>query len=118
MKINSKVHGIIDYLLVVFLWASPGLFFMPRITSIVTYILGSIHLLLTVFTNYQPGLFKFVPIKVHGQIELVIAIVLLFAAFYLGSIDGAISRNFYLGVAIGIFIFWSLSDYRRKTNPL
>jgi hypothetical protein len=51
MKVlNSKIHGIIDYLVVAFLLLSPSLFALPNYSSTFSYTLGGIHLLLTIFT--------------------------------------------------------------------
>jgi len=44
MKINSKTHGVIDYLVVIFLWLSPSIFVLPEMTGIFTYALGGVHL--------------------------------------------------------------------------
>lgn len=114
MKINSKIHGVIDYLVVVFLWLSPSIFNLPELTQIFTYTLGGIHLGLTLFTNFELGLLKVIPFKIHGWIELVVSIALIGVAFYLGSIDGEFSRNYYLAFAIAVFLTWLLTDYGTK----
>lgn len=111
--INPKTHGIIDYLSVIFLFASPTIFNLPSTTATFTYILGSIHLLLTLGTDFPPGVFKIVPLKIHGWIELLVSIVLVGAAFYLGSIDGSIAKIFYLCFAVALFITWLLTDYKK-----
>lgn len=111
MTINSKIHGFIDYLVVAFLWLSPTLFSLPEITSQFTYILGAIHLLLTIFTNFDLGIFKIIPFKIHGFIELAVSIILFLGAFYLGRLEGDLARNFYLGFSIAVFGTWFLTDY-------
>ena len=112
--INSKIHGIIDYLVVIFLWVSPTLFELPETTALFTYVLGAIHLTLTVLTNFKFGLFKVIPLKIHGLIELIVSIALVAVAFYLGNQEGDISRNFYLGFAVAVFLTWLLSDYSKE----
>ncbi len=114
MKINSKLHGIIDYLVVIFLWLSPTLFGLEPKTALFTYALGGIHLLLTIFTATSTGLIKLIPFRVHGWIELVVSIALVGAAFYLGNLEGDVSRNFYLGFAGAVFTVFLLTDYRSK----
>jgi len=111
--INSKTHGIIDYLVVLFLAASPSLFNLPETTSLFTYVLAGIHLTLTVLTQFELGLIKVIPLKIHGWIELVVAIALVGVAFYLGGMEGDIARNFYLGFAAAVFVVWLLTDYNR-----
>ncbi len=112
MKIlNSKLHGIIDYIVVAFLWLSPYLFNLPAYTSWFTYAIGGVHFLLTIFTNFKYGIIKIVPLNIHGHIELLVSIVLVPLAFYLGSIDGIVSKIFYLLFAVAVFATWFISDY-------
>ncbi|NEN22313.1 hypothetical protein G3O08_02195 [Cryomorpha ignava] len=112
MKITSKSHGIIDYIVVVFLAISPTFFNLPEITSIFTYALAGIHLGLTVLTRFELGLIKVIPFKIHGWIELIVSIVLFGVAFFLGNKEGDFARNFYLGVAVVVFLTWLITDYR------
>ena len=116
MKLNSKIHGVIDYVVVLFLLASPSQFQFPEVTSAVTYMLGGIHLVLTLSTNFELGVFKFIPLKIHGLVELTVSFALVGVAFYLGKTDGAISRNFYLLFAFAVFLTWIVSDYQSSTR--
>lgn len=111
MKLNSKIHGIIDYIVVMFLWLSPTVFGLPEMTSLFTYVLGGIHLALTVLTNFEYGLIKVIPFKIHGMIELIVAIALVGIAFYLGGMEGDLARNFYIGFAVAVFVTWVVTDY-------
>jgi len=118
MKLNSKIHGAIDYAVVVFLLLSPTLFDLPEITSIFTYVLGVIHLLLTTMTKFEFGVFKLIPFRIHGIIELIVSLVLIPVAFYLGNLEGDVSRNFYLVFAIVVFLTWLITDYKSSSvNP-
>ena len=110
--IDAKLHGIIDYLVVVFLLAAPILFNLPPTTTLFTFALGGIHLALTMLTNTKLGLIKVIPFPIHGWIELIVSIVLVGAAFYLGGMEGDLARNFYLGFAGAVFVVWALTDYR------
>lgn len=114
MKINSKVHGILDYLVVLFLWLSPTLFALTSTATVFCYGLGVVHLALTLCTHYELGVVKFIPLKIHGAIELMVSVILLPLAFYLGSIEGELARNYFIGFAIAVFIVWVLSDYANK----
>jgi len=114
MKLNSKIHGSIDYLVVVFLWVSPSLFGMPRHTATFTYVLGGIHLILTLATAFELGLVKVIPFRIHGWIELIVSIVLVAIAFYLGNLEGSLARNFYLIFAAAVFVTWLITDYKGK----
>lgn len=110
--INSKVHGIIDYLVVIFLFASPTLFNLPETTALFTYVLGGIHLTLTILTNFEFGLIKIIPFPVHGWIELLVSFLLVGVAFYLGGLEGDLAKNFYIGFAIAVFLTWLLTSYK------
>ena len=116
MKLNSKIHGIIDYLMVAFLWLSPTLFELGHTTTTVAYGLGVIFLCLSILTNYDYALVRFIPLKIHGSIEIAISIVALAAAFLLRSVEGEVSRNFLIGIAIAVFLLWIVSDYHNKLN--
>lgn len=114
--LNSKIHGIIDYAVVLFLWASPTLFHLPEMTSLFTYLLAGIHLGLTISTQYEMGIMKMIPFSVHGKIELAVSIALIGIAFYLGSREGDAARNFYLAFGTAVFLTWLATNY--KSAPL
>ena len=73
--------------------------------------LAIVHLLLTVLTNFKAGVFKLIPFKVHGYIELIVAVALIAIAFYFGNTEGNMARNFYIGFGIAVFLTWLLTDY-------
>ncbi|XWN38174.1 MAG: hypothetical protein ROO71_04400 [Balneola sp.] len=117
MKIlTSKLHGIIDYVVVLFLVASPSLFGLPEFTACCTYILAGIHFTLTIFTDFEVGLVKIIPLKIHGMIELIVSIALIGFAFYVGGREGDLARNFYLGFGVAVFLTWLISDYKALEN--
>lgn len=114
MKIlSSKLHGIIDYVVVIFLLASPTLFGLPEFTACCTYILAGVHFTLTILTDFEVGFFKVIPFKIHGIIELIVSLALVGFAFYLGGREGDLARNFYLGFGIAVFLTWLVSDYKK-----
>ena len=116
MKLNSKIHGAVDYGVVLFLFLSPTFFALPNITSKFTYILGAIHLLLTVCTQFELGIFKIIPFKIHGMIELIVSLALVGVAFYLGNLEGDLSKYFYFSFAIAVFLTWLLTDYKGNSE--
>ena len=109
--LNSKTHGIVDYFFVLFLWASPILFHLPEKTALFIYVLGTIHLLLTVATNFKFGIIKLIPFQFHGWIELIVSIALVGIAFYFESLEGILARNFCLAVAVLVFATWLVTEY-------
>lgn len=113
MKLTAKTHAILDYIVVIFLLMSPSLFHLPATTAIFTYVLGVVHLSLTALTDFPLGVFKVIPFKVHGAIELLVSGSLVAAAFILAQIDGTIAKTFYLSFAAVVFLTWLISDYKR-----
>ncbi len=115
MKIlNSRIHGIVDYIVVLFLWLSPTLFGLSPFISILVYALGGVHLGLTVLTNFPFGLVKVIPLKIHGLIELVVGVVLIASPLVLGGMDGVVSavdHYFFAGFGVAVLATWFVSDY-------
>ncbi|MEL1242956.1 hypothetical protein AAEO56_01670 [Flavobacterium sp. DGU11] len=110
--INSKLHGILDYLVVAFLVASPSIFHLPPQTTVFTYGLAAMHLVLTMLTAYEPGTLKIIPFRIHGWIELFVVIALGALTFYIDSVEGHAARNFYIGFTGAIFLVWLLTNYK------
>jgi cadmium resistance protein CadD (predicted permease) len=112
MKIISpKIHGIIDYLVVLFLFISPTVFNMAHSVAVFTYALGAIHLVLTLLTNFSAGLVKLIPLPLHGLIELVVGIALVALAFTWLK-DDETAKLFYTGFGAAVLAVFFLSDYK------
>lgn len=112
--LTPKSHGAIDYVVVVFLWLSPSIFGLSDFVSSITYVLGGIHLVLTLFTNFQYGLIKIIPFSLHGWIELVVSIILIASPWLLGFSGNAVDRIFYVSFGIAVFTTWLVTDYKGK----
>ncbi|PTS93733.1 hypothetical protein DBR11_24740 [Pedobacter sp. HMWF019] len=115
LKLNPKFHGIIDYLIVILLFLPPTLFQLPSLTSRITYTLAEIHLVITLCTNFQFGIFKIIPFKTLGKIQLMISIILMTIALHLSAEEDHGAQLFYLSVATVIFITWRFIPY---TTPI
>ncbi|MEZ5059022.1 MAG: hypothetical protein R2879_18465 [Saprospiraceae bacterium] len=50
--------------------------------------------------------------KVHGWIELIVAMALIPIALLLGDEEGDLSKYFYLGFSGAVFIVWLITDYK------
>ncbi len=113
MKIlNATSHGVVDYAVVLFLLLSPMLFGLMGMAATFTYALGIVHLVLTITTRFPLGLIRIVPFKIHGIVELVVAVALVGVAFWFGSAGDALARTFYLCFAAAVFLTWLVTDYR------
>ena len=117
-KISSRVHGILDYFTVLFLLFSPSLFDMQTTGSVFTYVLAIVHLILTVLTDFPAGAIKIIPLKLHGLIEIMVSIALIFVAVWFRSSGDNVSFYYYLIFAIILFIVWTASEYKSPLREI
>ena len=108
------MHGIIDYLVVIFLLASPTIFGFTGLLATFTYALGIVHLLLTILTDYNFGLIKVIPFTFHGTIEFIVGVALIVIAYTLFN-DNAVGKLFYVIFGTVVLLTWLVTDYRGKT---
>jgi hypothetical protein len=76
--ITTRVHGWLDYVFAVILITSPytmDYFSDPTATS-VSMGIGSIIILYSLLTKYEPGVIKIIPMNIHLGLDLLGAIVL------------------------------------------
>lgn len=111
-KLSPRVHGILDYFTVLFLLLSPSLFDMQTPGSVFTYVLAIVHLVLTLLTDFPAGVFKVVPLKIHGLIEIIVSIALIAVAVWFRSSGDNASFYYYLIFAVILFIVWATSEYK------
>ncbi|MFD2144584.1 hypothetical protein [Mucilaginibacter antarcticus] len=116
MKIlTPKNHGIIDYLVVLFLLASPMLFGMSHTIALFTYGLGLVHLALTLLTDFSVGVVKLIPLPIHGFIELAVGIILIALAYTLFK-DDELGKLFYTGFGTAVLAVFLITDYNKSAG--
>jgi len=115
--ISPKMHGIIDYLVVVFLLASPTIFGFTGLLATFTYALGIVHLLLTILTNYSVGLIKIIPFTFHGTIEFIVGVALIVIAYTLFK-DNATGKLFYVIFGTVVLLTWLVTIYHGKAAKI
>ena len=111
-KLPPGIHGVLDYFTVLLLLMSPTLFGMSHTGSVFTYTLATIHLILTLFTDFPAGVFRIVPLRVHGLIEITVSIGLVCVAALFKTSGDNFSFYFYLVFAGVLLTVWFLSDYK------
>ena len=116
-RLSPKLHGILDYVTVIVLAVSPLLFDMKPYAAIFTYALAFIHLMLTLFTNFEMGVFRVVPLYIHGIIEISVSVLLVVVSFLFLIYHDNTSFYFYLIFAVVLFVVWGVSDYK-LVSPL
>lgn len=109
--ITPRIHAFIDLLVVVFLFASPTLFGFTGTLAMFTYVLGIVHLLLTVLTDYSMGVVKVIPLAVHGVIEFVVGVVLIALAYTFFN-DDAAGKLYYVIFGTIVLLTWLVTDYK------
>jgi hypothetical protein len=113
MKILSpKIHGYLDYVVVVGFLLAPKLLGLSGIPATIAYLLAPIHLLVTLLTDFPLGAFKAMSFKLHSSIEFVVSFTLIALPWLLGFASVVPARNFYLASGVVIFLVWLITDYK------
>lgn len=113
MKILSpKVHGYLDYVVVIAFALAPTIFGLTGLAATLAYVLAVVHLALTLLTAFPLGVVGLVPFTIHGWIELLVSVGLVALPFIAGFSDVPIARNFYIAAGIVVFIVWLITNYK------
>jgi hypothetical protein len=107
---------VLDYATVAAFLNAPMVLGFHGTPAAIVYWLAGIHLLMTGFTNFPLGIFRFIPFKIHGAIELVAGVFLLVAPWALGFANDYAARNFFVVIAIIIFVVVGLTDYAQRVQ--
>jgi hypothetical protein len=114
--ISPAVHGILDYVTVLYLILGPAVAGFEGTQRLFCYALAAAHLLLTLITRFRLGVLKTLPLPVHGAVELFVALLLLALPWIANFASGVHSRNFFLLTGIIVLLVWVLTDYRGKNS--
>ena len=109
--ITSKIHGILDYLTVIFFALSPTIFNIEGHLKTYIYILAVVHLLLTITTRYELGIVKLVPFKLHGIVEFIVAMALTAAALWLNHKENLFGFHYFIWLALIFLVVFLLTDF-------
>jgi hypothetical protein len=109
--ISPHIHGFIDYLVVLFLIASPMFFRFDSFVALFTYALAVVHLMLTLLTDFNAGLFKVISFPMHGAIECIVGIALIILAFTLFKNTG-VGKTFYICFGAAVLLTWLFTNYK------
>ncbi|RWY55848.1 hypothetical protein [Mucilaginibacter gilvus] len=118
MKIlTPAMHGIADYLMVLFLWSAPTLFVLPDDLARLAYAFGIAHLALTVCTDTTSGIFRFFSMPMHGLIEFGVIIILVTVSYTIFRYDER-ARGFFLTYAVLLLVLFLVTDYTDSEKPV
>lgn len=99
--INSKIHAILDYVMLILLFASPWLFaFFPHsVPKGVVMVVGAFLLIVSMFTNYEAGFKKMLSLKTHIAIDTVSGLFLAFSPWLLNFSEQVYIPHLVIGLA-------------------
>ncbi len=91
--ISTKIHGLLDYFGAVLLISLPWVFnfTLNHAQKNLPVVIGIIIIIYSLFTNYETGLVKLIPMKVHLVLDLVAGLILAASPWLFGF-----SHYFYL----------------------
>jgi hypothetical protein len=107
--IQPAVHRVLDFVTVIAFAAAPSVLGLSGAPALLSYVLASVHLVLTLLTRFSPEGSQPLALKIHGVVEMLVGPVLLLAPFALGW-EG-IAKTFYLAAGAVIVAVWVLSAY-------
>jgi cellulose synthase/poly-beta-1,6-N-acetylglucosamine synthase-like glycosyltransferase len=87
--ISTKMHGMLDYIVSLFLISCPWLFAFARggVETFATVIIAVATIIYSLFTNYELGLLKVISMRIHLLLDLVSAFALAFSPWIFGFSD-------------------------------
>ncbi len=109
--LSPRSHGILDFLVVVFLLLSPLLFDLQEPAATFAYVLAGIHLILTVLTAFPMGLIKIIPLRIHGLIEVLVSVFLVFSPYIIGFTEDPMAIWFFPVFGLVVLLVFLISDY-------
>jgi len=114
--ISARAHGVLDYATVAAFLNAPMVLGFRGPPAAIVYWLSGIHLLMTGCTDFPFGVFKWIPFRIHGAIEVVAGLFLLVAPWVFGFSGVYPARNFFVAMAIVIFVVVALTDYAQRVQ--
>lgn len=110
--IPPKIHGYLDYAVILLLIFAPSLFGFTGEAAGISYVLAFLYLALVLLTAYPMGVFKAIPFTVHGTIELILSPILIALPWIAGFNYDNSSRLFFVIAGIVLFFVWLTTDYQ------
>ncbi|MDB5103100.1 MAG: uncharacterized protein JWP91_789 [Fibrobacteres bacterium] len=110
--IPPKIHGYLDYAVILVLALAPSIFRFVGEAATVTYALAALYLVLVLLTAYPLGVFKLIPFTIHGAIELVLSPLLIAMPWIAGFRNDDSARYFYIVAGVALFLVWLTTDYK------
>jgi hypothetical protein len=121
--ISTKVHGILDYLMGALLMATPWLLGFDDNTLItwIPVILGGSTVFYSLFTNYEPGLIKLLPMPLHLIIDFLSGLLLATSPWLFDFADQLYLPHLVLGlteIVVTLFSHTVSANEKLKDYPV
>ncbi|HEX8279925.1 MAG TPA: SPW repeat protein [Chthoniobacterales bacterium] len=119
--IPSFVHGIFDYIGGIALLAAPNIFGFADVGGaavMIPRILGVIILIQSICTNYELGLLKVLPMKMHVMNDLIASAFLAVSPWLFGFADektNAWMPHLVVGIAVFVLSLMTQTEPRMRT---
>jgi type IV secretory pathway VirB6-like protein len=116
--INTKTHGYLDYIMGVVLIASPWMFNFARngAETWVPVILGIATILYSLFTNYELGISRMIPMRTHLILDTVGGVFLAASPWLFGFADYIWQPHLILGILeLGAVLMTKTEPGERRT---
>lgn len=111
-SIGAVSHGIIDYVLAIFLAFGPSFAGFAGKQATWSYVFAGVLFTMAILTRYPLGIVKVVGLALHGFVELLLALCLIGAPWFGNFARGVLSRNFYVAIGLMMLVLWFLTDFR------
>lgn len=115
--IGTKAHGILDYLMGLLLIGSPWLlgFYEGGSETWIPVILGCSTVLFSMFTNYEYGVLRLLPMKAHLAIDFLSGALLAVSPWLFNFADTVFLPHVILGsTEVLVVLFSSTKPYTKK----
>jgi len=98
--ITTKAHGLLDYIFAVFLFTSPWAFGfnLGGAETGIPVTIGTMIPILSLFTKYEGGLIRVIPMRIHLLIDILTGAILAFSPWFFGFADKVYIPHLVLGI--------------------
>lgn len=97
--IPTPVHGMLDYVVGIFLIAMPWIFHLsPGFATWIPVALGAAAVVYSIFTDYEWGIVNVIPLRVHLSMDLISGILLALSPWLFGFAEHVYQPHLYFGV--------------------
>lgn len=112
-SLSPKAHGVLDYVGCGVL-AAAALVFMAEVAptaATLSWVIAGGVLLLGLLTRYPVGVFKLIPFRIHGVLEVIVAPLLVILPWIAHFEEAPVARTFFVLAGISLFAIWVFTDY-------